>query len=84
MATLPNGWNENNDKLVLAIECDDFKQAVVKLNAVAEVAELLQHHPDITIQNYNELIITTSTHSENKITDKDYELAKSINAKLAN
>jgi 4a-hydroxytetrahydrobiopterin dehydratase len=36
------------------------------------------HHPDMLIHSYNKVTIRTSTHLENTITDKDYELAKKI------
>ncbi len=47
------------------------------MNEVAKVAENLNHHPDMHIY-YNVVIIETWTHSENDITEKDYELAKKI------
>ena len=42
------------------------------------LAEKMNHHPDLFIHSYKKLKITLFTHSENKITDKDYDLAKKI------
>ena len=57
----------------------NFKEALRFVNAVGEIAEELQHHPDIAIKNYNQVTISTSTHDAgNTITEKDYALAKRI------
>jgi len=78
MPTLPSGWSKKNDKLLLVLKCDDFTHALALLNSVADIAEKHQHHPDIAIRNYNELLVSTTTHSANKLTSKDYDLAQDI------
>lgn len=60
------------------LELADFKRAVAMLNSVADIAESLDHHPDMAINGYNKLIISTSTHSAGKLTDKDYKLAQKV------
>ncbi len=48
---------------------------------MGKVAEELQHHPDICIQNYNEVMLSTTTHhAQNILTEKDYELAARVDA----
>ena len=78
MTQLPDGWSKENQKLLLLIKCNDFLHAVAILNSIADIAQKHQHHPDIGIRNYNELLVSTTTHSENKLTDKDYKLAQDI------
>lgn len=63
---------------MLILKCDDFLHALALLNSVADIAQKQQHHPDIAIRNYNELLISTTTHSVGKITEKDYALAQEI------
>ncbi len=41
------------------------------------IAEKANHHPN-WLNIYNEVIITLTTHSENAVTEKDFELAKKI------
>jgi len=38
----------------------------------------LDHHPDVLVHSYKKVKIMLKTHSEGKITDKDYELADLI------
>lgn len=78
MTKLPSGWSKKNEKLLLILKCDDFLHALALFNSVADIAQKHQHHPDIAIRNYNELLISTSTHSVGKITEKDYALAQEI------
>lgn len=82
MSHTPKGWTKRGDKLLLVLQCSDFKHALAVFNSVADIAEKLQHHPDIGIKNYNELIISTTTHSVNGLTQKDYALAAEVNSLL--
>ena len=57
----------------------DFAEAIDFVNRVGKIAEELQHHPDICIKNYNQVVITTTSHdSNNVLTEKDYKLAEKI------
>jgi len=55
----------------------DFKEAMVFVNKVAEIAENEGHHPDITI-NYNRVTIELSTHSIGGLSENDFILAAKI------
>ena len=46
------------------------------LNKLAEAAEQLNHHPDMTLCEYNRVIITTTTHDAGGITDNDIRLTQ--------
>ena len=78
-ANLPSGWSKKDGRLYFALKCTDFKHAVAILNSFADIAETLQHHPDLGIRNYNEVFVSTYTHRKDKITEKDYKLANEIN-----
>lgn len=74
-----NDWKENDNKLEKLFTFNNFKEALAFANKVGEIAEKLQHHPNITLQNYKEVLIATTTHdADNTITDKDRELAQKI------
>ncbi|MBP9738817.1 4a-hydroxytetrahydrobiopterin dehydratase [Candidatus Saccharibacteria bacterium] len=79
MHRTPQGWTKRDETLVLELKCPDFMRTLALLNSVADIAESLNHHPDIGIRNYNELIVSTTTHSKGGLTDKDYTLAEEIN-----
>ena len=73
-----DGWTESDGKLSALFKCRDFKHALALLNSIGGIAEKLQHHPDIGIRNYNEVVVSTFTHDVNKITEKDFKLAHEI------
>lgn len=76
---IPKGWSENEGKLCAVFKCKDFKHALALLHSIGDIAEKLQHHPDLGVRNYNEVLVSTITHDQNKITEKDYHLAQEIN-----
>lgn len=78
MQKIPSGWSKRDETLVLEMKCPDFMRTLALLNSVADIAESMKHHPDVGIRNYNELIVSTTTHSAGKLTDKDYKLAQEI------
>lgn len=78
MYKIPAGWSKRDETLVLEMKCPDFMRTLALLNSVADIAESMNHHPDVGIRNYNELIVSTTTHSAGKLTDKDYRLAQEI------
>ena len=47
------------------------------VNAVAEIAEESEHHPDIEIK-YNKVKLTLTTNSKGGLTDIDFEVAEKI------
>lgn len=74
------GWYLQEGKLWLEIELKDFQAAVELINAIAQAAASLDHHPDIHLENYNQLRVSLTTHSAGGITQRDIELAKRITA----
>jgi len=66
------GWEQQGHWLVKQFEFDDFAEALAFVNQVGEIAEELNHHPDIALQNYNEVALNLTTHDVEGITDKDF------------
>lgn len=76
LAELPE-WNADGDKLQRSYKFKDFAESLVFVNAVGELAEAADHHPDITFGwGYARLELTT--HDRDGITDVDIALAKKI------
>lgn len=71
-------WDIKDGMLVREIPNQNFIDAVGKLNAIAIIAEKLNHHPDLLIYGWNKLIISTKTHDVGGITELDFQLAKNI------
>ena len=60
-----------------------FRTAVGFVNQIAELAEEMDHHPDILIHSWNNVSVTLSTHSEGGLTTKDFGLADKIQVQFA-
>ncbi len=73
-------WKTEKNGLTKEFEFKDFVEAVAFVDKIVPLAEAMNHHPDILIYGYKKVKITLYTHSENKITEKDYDLAKKIDA----
>lgn len=72
-------WKLVGDSLLRTFEFNDFVDAMAFVNKVAQVAETLEHHPDIAIA-YNKVTLTLSTHSAGGLTQKDFDLARAIDS----
>lgn len=72
------GWSFENDKITKAFKFGNFKEAMAFLVRVGFEAESAQHHPEI-FNVYNKVEVSLQTHdAENKVTQKDLDLALSI------
>lgn len=71
------GWQSSGSALVRTFEFADFPTAMRFVNAVAELAEAVGHHPDIDIR-WNRVTLALSTHDAGGITDRDTLLAAQI------
>jgi 4a-hydroxytetrahydrobiopterin dehydratase len=70
-------WELEKKHIERTFEFDDFADAIDFVNAVAEVAEEEEHHPDIDIR-YNKVRLVVSTHSKGGLTELDFGLAERI------
>lgn len=71
------GWTKSAgdiDKIEKLFEFMNFKEAMVFVNKVAEIAEEEGHHPDIFIQ-WNKVTLTLWTHAIKGLFDNDFILA---------
>ena len=75
------GWEQEEREIRRTYKFRDFRQSIAFLVQVAILAEKANHHPDITI-NWNKVTLALSTHSAGGLTEKDFDLARSINACL--
>ncbi len=72
------GWESTPDGIRKTFTQRDFKDAIRFINAVADLAEGANHHPDILLFGWNKVTLTLMTHSEKAITEKDFALASRI------
>lgn len=76
LQTLPN-WTTDGETIQRTFKFKDFVTAIDFVNKLVEPAEKAGHHPDIAI-SYNKVTIDLTTHDAGGITQKDFDLAKTI------
>ena len=72
-------WKKQSASITRTCQFKDFAAAMEFVNKVARAAEDASHHPDIDIR-WNKVTLTLATHSEGGLTQKDFDLAKKIDA----
>ena len=55
----------------------DFKSALGFVVEVGKLAEKADHHPDVEL-SWGKVVVNITTHSENGLTQKDFDLASEI------
>lgn len=72
-----DGWTGDTAAIRRTVTCPAFMDAIRLVAQVADVAERLDHHPDIDIR-YRDVTFACSTHSAGGVTEYDVELARHI------
>ena len=74
LAKVPD-WKRTGSVIARTFQFKGFVAAMNFVNAVAELAEQAQHHPDVDIR-WNKVTLALTTHSEGGLTKKDFQLAR--------
>ena len=74
-------WSGDGDGIRRTVELPSFRDAVAAIVAIADVAEEMDHHPDIDLR-WRTLHLMLVTHSAGGVTDLDLRLARRIDALL--
>jgi 4a-hydroxytetrahydrobiopterin dehydratase len=69
-------WIREGDEIVRDWKFEDFAEAMVFVNQVADVAEQANHHPDILVHGWNKVKLSLTNHSAGGLTEPDFEMAK--------
>lgn len=70
-------WQLLEDSLQTQWTFKDFVQAMAFMNAVAEVAERMNHHPEWS-NVYNRVSVRLTTHDAGGLTHLDFALAQAM------
>ena len=73
------GWTGDSASITRTVQAPDFLTGVRIVAEVADIAEQMDHHPDIDIR-WRTLRFVLSTHSAGGVTQLDIELAHRISA----
>ena len=74
-------WSGNGNGLHRTVELPNFRDAVAAVVAIADVAEEMDHHPDVDLR-YRTLHLGLVSHSAGGVSDLDLQLARRIDALL--
>jgi 4a-hydroxytetrahydrobiopterin dehydratase len=72
-------WQLAGDAIRRRYTFASFKESMEFVSKVALLAERADHHPDILIE-YDKVTLTLSSHDAGGLTDRDFSLARSIDA----
>jgi 4a-hydroxytetrahydrobiopterin dehydratase len=74
------GWTLSGDgnRIRKAWVMKDFAAAIRFFNAVAQIAESEDHHPDLHLTGYRNVAIELSTHAIGGLSENDFILAAKI------
>ncbi|MEV6963982.1 4a-hydroxytetrahydrobiopterin dehydratase [Hamadaea sp. NPDC051192] len=81
LGDLPN-WRGDRSGITRTVELPSFPAAIAVVDAVAQVAEEMDHHPDIDIR-WRTLTFHNVTYSEKAVTALDFQLARRIDDVVA-
>ena len=72
-----SNWKLLDNKIQREFIFKDFLSAFNFIKEIADLAESLNHHPDI-FNSYNKVIISLTTHDLGGVSKKDFKLAMEI------
>jgi 4a-hydroxytetrahydrobiopterin dehydratase len=70
-------WEYRDGAIVRSVHAADFLGGIRLVDQVAEVAESVNHHPDIDIR-YTDVTFRLVTHSAGGVTENDLDMAGRI------
>jgi 4a-hydroxytetrahydrobiopterin dehydratase len=73
------GWEHHGRSIRRTFSFSGFAGSMAFVNRVAQLAEAMDHHPDIDVR-YAEVTLTLSTHDAGGLTERDFALAEAIEA----
>ena len=76
-----DGWEGSPEAIVRTVGLRSFPAAIAVVDRVAQVAEEMDHHPDIDIR-WRTLTFRCSTHSAGGVTELDTALAAAISTEI--
>ena len=78
LAEIPK-WTREGKTVARTWKFQDFPAALAFINRVGEIAESMNHHPDI-FNSWATVRLTLTTHDKGGLTNLDFDLAKQIDA----
>jgi 4a-hydroxytetrahydrobiopterin dehydratase len=71
------GWYYEDGWIRRQYKTDGWNTTLMLVNQIGFLSEAAWHHPDLSV-TWAKVTVKLKTHSENGITDKDFELARKL------
>ncbi len=71
------GWDLRDERIHKHFRFRDFREAMVFVNAMADLAEAEGHHPDFSV-HYSNVDVTVWTHAVGGLSENDFILAAKV------
>ena len=72
-------WDGDPQGIYRRVDLPTFRAAIDAVVAIADIAEKMDHHPDIDVR-YSSLRVSVATHDAGGVTVLDVELARRVDA----
>lgn len=76
-------WQLRGERLSRTYACATFAESISFITDVAAVAERLNHHPHLCLEDKRQVTVTLWTHKLDRLTWLDFDLAAEIDAVYA-
>lgn len=76
-AGLPNQWQDQDGWLLREYRTDGWRTTMFLVNAIAFLAEQVNHHPDLEV-HWGRVVVRLQSHDAGGITQLDLDLATRI------
>jgi 4a-hydroxytetrahydrobiopterin dehydratase len=73
------GWSRDGSAIYREFKFGSFREAISFIVRISFEAEQRDHHPELA-NVYNRVTVRLSTHDAGGITEKDFDLARAIDA----
>jgi 4a-hydroxytetrahydrobiopterin dehydratase len=74
-----DGWARDAARIVKIYRFANYHETLAFVNAVAWVAQICNHHPDLEV-GYNRCTVAYTTHASGGLSAKDFDCAAKIDA----
>jgi len=76
-------WSVQDGTLLATFATDDFAHGLELVTRIGDLAEAMQHHPDVDLR-YDAVRVRVVSHDAGALTERDVHLARGISALLDN
>ena len=76
-----DGWTYSDNAIHKTITFDSYMDGIGCVNQLAEHAEAINHHPDLTV-GWCQVRVTFTSHDQGGVTDQCIVMAKAVNSLL--